>query len=301
MVDQEQVSGVSRQLAALLEPVAGQVYFSPECHKEYEALGFAPSRGKAGDVELPDGPAYFTSRGSVMGKIPGELVAAAFGVFNPAAVIPAVTYGWSLTDDKTICEARTRGATAQLERILTNKPEGIDRVTEILMRACDVLRPEGRPLYSGLRSLGLPGDPVGDVWRLADQLREFRGDAHTAAWISAGIDATEINLLTEAWMGLPARSYSRTRAWSDDEFDAAEERLRSRGWFDENGIAAAGQAARAVVENATDAQMTSVVEAIAPETDELFALLEPWGIAIRAQGGYLAAGPHDLAKAALGG
>mgnify|MGYP003704542881 CR=1 FL=1 len=77
----------ARALAAALEPFVGQVYFSPECHANYEALGFAPSRGQANGVALPDGPAYFTSRGSLMGQVPGELVAAAFAVFNPEAVV----------------------------------------------------------------------------------------------------------------------------------------------------------------------------------------------------------------------
>ena len=53
-----------------LEPLAGQVYFSPECHAAYTELGFGPSPGSsAGGVQLPDGPAYFTSRGSVMGQV----------------------------------------------------------------------------------------------------------------------------------------------------------------------------------------------------------------------------------------
>ncbi|HAP76118.1 MAG TPA: hypothetical protein DCR14_08560, partial [Acidimicrobiaceae bacterium] len=102
----------ARALAAALEPVTGQVYFSPECHAGYAALGFSPSSGQANGVALPDGPAYFTSRGSVMGQVPGELVAAAFAVFNPAAVIPSVTYGWTLTDAATICAARDHGAIA---------------------------------------------------------------------------------------------------------------------------------------------------------------------------------------------
>ena len=51
-------------------------------------------------------------------------------------------------------------------------------------------------------------------------LREYRGDAHTAAWTSAGLDATEVGLLTELYWGLPMRTYIRTRAWSDDQLDA---------------------------------------------------------------------------------
>src|SRR5207248_409386 len=57
----------SRSLAAALEPMVGQVYFSVECHEAYAQLGFAPSPGQLGAVALPDGPAYFTSRGSLLG------------------------------------------------------------------------------------------------------------------------------------------------------------------------------------------------------------------------------------------
>ena len=213
-----------------LEPVAGQVYFSPECHAAYAALGFSPSPGSLpGGVQLPDGPAYFTSRGSVMGQVPGEVVAAAFAVFNPDAVVPAVAFGWSKVDAPTICSARTAGATGQLVRVLGPEPEGLGRATELLAAAAAPLRPEGKPLFAGLQSLGLPGDPMGDMWRLADLLREYRGDAHTAAWTSAGLDATEVGLLTELYWGLPMRTYVRTRAWSAADLDAAEDRLSGRG------------------------------------------------------------------------
>jgi hypothetical protein len=46
---------------------------------------------------------------------------------------------------------------------------------------------------------------------------------------SAGFDATEIGLLTELYWGLPLRTYIRTRAWSDEDLDAAEARLVARG------------------------------------------------------------------------
>ncbi len=288
----------ARALAAALEPVTGQVYFSPECHAGYAALGFSPSAAQANGVALPDGPAYFTSRGSVMGQVPGELVAAAFAVFNPAAVIPSVTHGWTLTDARTICAARDAGAIGQLVRILGEAPEGVDRAHELLSRAVAPLRPEGRPLYAGLRSLGLPGSPLGDVWRMGDMLREYRGDSHTAAWISAGCDATEIGLLSELYWGLPMRSYSRTRAWSTEDFDGAHDRLRSRGWVDETALTDAGRAAREGIEDATDAQMAPVEAALGDDLDELVQILLPWGAAIRDAKGYPASGPHDLADLA---
>jgi hypothetical protein len=286
----------TRKLAMALEPVAGQVYFSAECHQAYQKLGFNPSPGTLGNgVQLPDGPAYFTSRGSVMGQVPGEVVAAAFAVFNPEAVIPSVTFGWRTCDAAAICEARTAGAVAQLERILGPAPDGLARATELLAAAVVPLRPEGRPLFAGLRSLGLPGHAIGDMWRLADQLREYRGDSHTAAWISAGVDATEIGLLSELYWGLPMRSYVRTRAWSDDQLDAAEARLAGRGLVAEGGLTEAGRTFREAIEVATDRQCEDIVETLGQGLEELIDLLAPWGRAVRDAAGYPPQGPHDLA------
>lgn len=285
----------ARVLAGALEPFAGSVYFSPECHERYVALGFAPSAATRQGVALPDGPAYFCSRGSVMGQVPGELVAAAFAVFNPAAVVPAVDHGWTLTDAATICEARTEGAVAQLCRILGEEPDGLARATELLARAAAPLRPEGRPLYSGLSSLEVPATPMGRAWRLADELREYRGDAHTAAWTSAGFDATEIGLLTELLWGLPMRTYVRSRAWSDEDLDAADARLVDRGLLRDGAFTERGRAEREAVEVATDRQCEVICDALGDDLVELVGMLEPWGVAIREAGGYPASGPHDLA------
>jgi hypothetical protein len=295
VIDDETLSRRARRLAATIEPFVGQVYFSPECHREYVALGFGPSPGSiANGVQLPDGPAYFCSRGSALGQVPGELVAAAFAVFNPAVVVPAVATGWSLTDAATIATARARGATGQLVRILGESPPGLARAGVLLDRATDPLRVEGRPLYAGLRSLGLPGDPSGDAWRLADLLREFRGDSHTAAWTTAGFDAVEIGLLTELYWGLPLRSYIRSRAWSSQELDEGEERLRRRGLLDGQGLSERGLAEREAVEVATDRHMRPAIEALGGDLDELVGIIEPWSEAVRQAGGYLPRGPHDL-------
>lgn len=297
-MDAPTISALARRLGSVLEPVIGQVYFSPECHANYVALGFDPSSGVAGGVALPDGPAYFTSRGSVMGQVPGELVAAAFAVFNPEVVVPCVSLGWSRTDAATICAARDDGAIAQLRRILGDRPAGLDRANDLLARAVGVLRPEGRPLFAGLLSQAMPDTDLGAMWRRGDMLREYRGDSHTAAWIAAGFDATEIGLMSELYWGLPMRSYSRTRAWTDIQFDAAHARLQARGLLDDNGFTEAGRAAREAIEVHTDAQMLPTIDALGDDIEELFAIMTPWGAAVRDGKGYLSSGPHDLASAA---
>lgn len=287
---------VARALAGALEPFAGHVYFSPECHRAYAKLGFGPSPGKMGDVELPDGAAYFCSRGSVMGQVPGEVIAAAFGVFNPAVVVPAVQHGWSLVDADTICRARTDGAVAQLRRVLGDEPDGLQRALDLLQSANGRLRPEGKPLYAGLLSQGLPGEPLGDAWRLADRLREFRGDVHIHAWTLAGFDAVEIGLLTELYWGLPMRTYIRSRAWSGDDLDAAEERLVARGLVAGGALTDAGREAREAVEARTDDACRPIVDTLGDDVDELVSVLRGWSKQLQAAGAYPAAGPHDLAS-----
>lgn len=291
-------SAAARRLAAALEPVVGQVYFSLECHRNYVELGFGPSPGEFNGVPGPNREAYFTSRGSLMGQVPGELVAAAFAVFNPAAVIPAVTFGWTLTDAATICAARDAGAIEQLHRILGDSPDGAVRARDLLRVAVEPLRPEGRPLFAGALSQHVPGFVMGEIFRLGDMLREYRGDSHTAAWISAGVDATEIGLMSELYWGLPMRSYSRTRAWTDDDFDAATERLHSRGLVADGALTPLGREVRERIETDTDRQMSGAISALGDTVSELCDILEPWGAEIRAHHGYPAAGPHDLAKAA---
>jgi hypothetical protein len=283
----DEVREGARLLARLIEPLVGQVYFSPECHARYAALGFNPSPGTtSGGVALPDGPAYFTSRGSALGQAPGELVAAAFGVFNVEVVVPSVTFGWGLTDAATIAEERLLGAVEQLTRILGPAPEGVDRANKLLARAVAPLEPWGRALFAGTMSQPLPGTPMGDLFRLGDRLREFRGDSHIAAWVAAGLDATEIGLLTEPYWGMPARTYIRTRAWSDAQLDAAEARLTAAGHLADGVLTDSGRGFRESIELATDAQMAPAVTALGDDLPELAALLGPWARSVMDAGGY---------------
>ena len=288
----------SRRLAASLEAVAGQVYFSPECHAGYQELGFGGSSGEFSGVAMPDGAAYFCSRGSLMGQVPGELVASAFGVFNPAVVAPAVTYGWGLTSAPVIEAARTQGALAQLERILGARPDGADLLAETLEPVSAGLPVAGHPLYAGLMAVEVPKSELGAAWRYTDRLREFRGDAHIAAWTSAGLDAVEVGLLTELYWGLPSKSYIRTRAWSEEELDAGLSRLEQRGLTAGGALSGPGRDLREGVEQATDRQCQPIVEAVGARLDDVVAILDEWSAAIRSAGGYPASGPHDLARAA---
>ena len=291
-------SRLARRLGSVLEPVVGQVYFSPGCHANYEALGFDPSRGDADGVALPDGSAYFASRGSLLGQVPGEVIAAAFGVFSAAVVVPSVELAWTRTDADTIRVARAGGALAQLRRLIGERPDGVERARELLQIAAASLPINGRPLAAGIAALDVPDDDLAAAWHLGDFLREYRGDCHNAAWVAAGLTATDIGILTELSWGMPVRSYSRTRGWTTEEFDRSEHHLRDLGYLDGTGadthLSQPGRHAREAIEVATDDQMRPALDELGNDIDELFDILSPWGEEIRAGKGYLGAGPHDL-------
>lgn len=289
---------VARRLGGALEPVIGSVYFSPECHASYEALGFGPSSLTVRGVAMPNAIAYPVSRGSLLGQVRGSVVAAAFAVFEPNGIAAAVEFGWTLTDASTICDARERGAVAQLERVLGVDPAGRERVAQLLRIATDGLAMGPRSLAAGAAVAPVLDHPLGEIFRLGDVLREFRGDSHNAAWAAEGLDATQIGLLTELYWGLSLRSYARTRGWSREQFDAAESSLRTRGAIDAAGaFTDAGRALRESIEAATDLQMIPVLERLGDQVNELIELLTPWGVDLRAAGAYLSSGPHDLAAA----
>ena len=208
-----------------------------------------------------------------MGQVPGELVAAAFAVFNPEIVIPSRDVGLDAhrrtIDLRGARRRRDRPAATPARRLARRRRARAD----LLTRAVEPLRPEGRPLYAGVRSLAMPDSTLGAVWRMGDMLREYRGDSHTTAWVSAGFDATEIGLLTELFWGLPMRSYSRTRAWTNEQFDAAHERLRVARFGRRRRVDRAGRAVREDIEVHTDMQMAPAISALGPDIDELFAIL----------------------------
>jgi hypothetical protein len=283
VVTEDEVRATSRRLRDLVEPIAANVYFAKEAQEAYGELGLGYISG------------YFCSRSACMGRVPGAVVVSAFGVFNPDIVVPAIDEGRAKTDVESLLAARERGATASLERILGGVPDGAARATEILRRAAGAATAEGHPLFAGLWSLGFPGSAIGDLWRAADLVREHRGDSHTCAWVSHGVDAVEITLLTELWWRLPLNSYVRTRGWTDEQIDHATERLRARGLIEGDGFSARGQELRASIEAATDRQERAIVTAIADDADELFALLAPWSKAIVESGGY-PADPGSLTR-----
>lgn len=271
---QRDLSTTARRLRDLVEPLAAGVYFAPEALERYEALGLSYL------------PGYFCSRSGCMGKVAPPVVTAAFGVFNPRIVEPAVAEGWEKTDPEPLLDARLAGAVEQLQRLVGDPDGDVKQATEILRGLTERLSTSGRPLFAGLTSLSWPDDGGwGDLWRAADLVREHRGDAHTAAWVRH-VKPVEITLLTEGWWGIPLGSYVTTRGYGEDAIEEGKAALRERGLLDGDELTAGGVALREEIETETDEAERDVVERLGNAAEKLFALLEPWSKAVVAGGGY---------------
>jgi hypothetical protein len=277
----------ARRIWDVLEPIAANVYFAPEVHGALAGLGFGGGNVGPNGIHYPDGPAYFLSRGGCLGpEVSGHVIAAAFGVFKREMVVAVVEAATGVAPQQAVLQAREQGAVASLERLLGPEPEGLAWVTDVLVRMAEAGPLEGRHLASGLTALGYPDSPMGRFWRAADIVREHRGDSHLAAWIGADLDACEIGLLTDPWRGQPLKSWVRSRGWTEDELEAACERLRSRRLLDGDELTGTGHELRERIEIDTDRQERRIVAALGDDAAELFSRLDAWTDAVVAGKGY---------------
>jgi hypothetical protein len=241
-----------------------------------------------GLTALPDKCGFFTARGSVLGDVPAEVVAAAFAVFNPDEIIPLVRRGQALADAATMWAARLDGAAAQLRRILGAAPDRVGWVSDRLLAAAEDLPLAGRAFFAAQLGAAIPDDPIGRLWRSADRLREFRGDSHIQVWSAEGFDPLEIGLLSDLFWGLAPRSHTAGRGWTGDQLAAGEARLRARGLLGTDGqLTERGRTVREDIEDRTDKALAPALAVLGDDIDVLLTTIEPWGQAIRDAGGYL--------------
>lgn len=266
----------ARRTWRLIEPYHGMIYFAPEAAAAYKELGLT---GRAG---------YFASRSAALGAVPAPVVVATFYNFNPVLVTGSIAEAWSTTDPAAVLAARYAAADLALRGILG------DAVTSPEMRrAATLLRPAaesitgdvtGRPLYAAHAALPWPTEPHLVLWHAQTLLREYRGDAHVAALLTAGLSGLEA-LVTHAASGaVPAESLRTSRAWSEDEWNGAVTALRERDWL--TGDAAptftpTGAARRAEIEKATDENSVTPYAHIGePACTELQELVRPFSRAL---------------------
>lgn len=260
------VRAVSRRLRARADGMLAEAWFMPEAQHGFVELGVGPAA------------TMFGGRIGPLGPIPGSAAAALLVPVRPESVAVAVDEAWAATTPDLLLAARERACTGYLREVIGAAPEGIDRASELARRAADAGPVAGHPLAAAHRVRGWTGDPLVDVWRACERIRERRHESHRNAWTAAGLDPCELCVLTDLWRGPLISSVSGS--WSADERAAAGERLRARGLVDGDAPTEAGRALREAIEDATDAQERDVVAALGADADELLERLAPWSTAV---------------------
>src|SRR5215813_1000769 len=255
-------------------------------------VNFAADKPNASMAELGFGnywDGYFAGRSAPLGRVPAEVVHAAFYNFAEGEVARHIPKVWDTTTPEAAHAAREQGCVAALRRILSNLVEtpGLARAAELLAKASTSAPTEGRIMYAGLRTLPMPEEPVARLWHAANMLREHRGDGHIAALVSERIGGTEAHVLSALASGIyPAESFGRIHHLPETRLAEVMDGLRDRGLLDASGrFTDAGRAAKTRIESLTDALAEAPYDELESlELDELIALLEPISKRLEAAG-----------------
>ena len=242
--------------------------------------------------------AYVVGRGAPMGEPTGAVVAAAFGVFEPAAIGGMWDEGCAKLSPKEMVALRDRVAGESLRATIGSAASeaAVVGVAEVLERAIDAVDGAGRPLFSALRALPRLADPYARLWRAADAVREHRGDSHIAASVAAGLDPVRMGILSEVWVGFPVGEYSGTRAWPEDVHAKAAARLEADGFIADGKITPEGTTFRDAIEAATDRGQDDLLAAVGDDLASVVEQADAWSqLCVEAN-----AFPPDIRKRAAG-
>jgi hypothetical protein len=254
-----------RRMWSLFEPVHAVTYFAPHTAAVFEEAGLRGFWRR-----------YFAGRVAPLGPVGAGPVIAAFFGFAPATVGRALPDIWTRISPAAALEARLAGARAALTELL----DGVEltEAADLLEAAARSAEIPGRVLAGANAGLPWPADEPGRLWHAATILREHRGDGHMAALLIAGADGCESLVWRDGVEdGRLRTTMQPARGWTDEQWQAAAERLRTRGWLGPDGNAtAAGRTAYAEVEAVTDRLAQGPWQRMgAPATERCAQLLEP--------------------------
>jgi hypothetical protein len=226
-----------------LEPIHASVYFAPEAKEIYGGIGL---KGYW--------MGYFASRSVAFGAASPEVIMATFYNFSERMVRRAIPDAWSFSNPGAVLAARYRLADITTRRILAGvSDDETGEAAHIAEAAARGARPEGRPLFAAHASLPWPDEPHLRLWHAATLLREHRGDGHVATLIANDVDGLEAHALSAAAGNIDIVTQKQHRGITDEEWDAAINRLRSRVLLDgSGGFTDRGRALKQAIEDRTD-------------------------------------------------
>jgi hypothetical protein len=193
------VDSVAAHLPAV-DPAVGALVrtVSPQINAIGAKFMLHPDTRAVGSAHgVANGFAFYTvGRGGVLGDVDADVVASAFGFFDPGLVRTM----WGIGTEK----LRAREAAALFAeacrawgRTHLAGVEGLDRLADLgekVMEAADVT---GLTLFAGWRAEPLPDDAPGRAAQVIHVLREHRGSAHLVAVVATGLKPIEAMVVAQ--------------------------------------------------------------------------------------------------------
>ncbi|MEV5718073.1 hypothetical protein AB0L41_29660 [Amycolatopsis mediterranei] len=256
----------ARRLWAAVEPLHAVVYFAPETAEAAKAAGL---RGYW--------MGYFAGRLAPLGPIGPEPATAMLFGFAPAMVARALPDAWSFASPAAVLGSRLEAVGSALRAVA----DDVSELSALLWRAAEACEFGGRPLAAAWAAVPKPADPLSRLWLATTILREHRGDGHVLAAVHAGLGGLETTL-THIGDGVIGRADVQPhRGWSDPQWDAAVDRLRTRGTLDADGrLTDAGRELRHRLEDDTDRLAAAPVTALGADVERLLQLAVPLARAV---------------------
>jgi hypothetical protein len=183
--DQNEALAVIRATSAPIHDIGTAIYLSPDL------FGWAAEWGWSNPFAF-----YFAGRGGMLGDVGPEVVYAAFGWFEPAAVTRFFDEGAAIEGARTAA-LRMAEAHALWGRKHLSEVKGLGDIVTVAETLVDGLEASGLPLFSGWRAAPRADDDAGRVAQLMQILREWRGGLHLVATTAAGLTPREAILTNE--------------------------------------------------------------------------------------------------------
>ncbi|MDE2332160.1 MAG: hypothetical protein KGK16_15460 [Bradyrhizobium sp.] len=258
MADSVVTPAMARRCFRKAEPIHAMIYFTPHGPECYAQAGITHQR-----------MAYFASRAAAMGAVPAETVIATFFNFNPELVRRAIPAAWQIATPAQVLAARLEAVDRSLRQAWGAEAgsPAVREAADLARRAAEhaTSRPEGRPLFASHAALPWPEHPHLVLWHAQTLLREYRGDGHVALLLTEGLDGLGALITHAATGSISAEALRTSRAWSEEDWAAGEDRARAHGWLEPGPVLALsehGTRRRRSIEDRTDEMAIFPYEAI---------------------------------------
>lgn len=218
------MSSIARQMWEVTERYHQLCYWAPEVREEGSRAGLKGFWMN-----------YFATRVAPLGPVNPHVVESLFFYYAPQRIERAIPDAWNYAAPETIIEARYLGMDHALKRELGPliESEAMLRAAELTREVVENVDGLGRTLFTGWNSLPWPDEPHLALWHGCTLLREHRSGCHLMALALVGLDGPQSVITQVAVDEAPAEWIQHEAGWSDDDVAAAKEKLRQKGWLNE--------------------------------------------------------------------